>query len=539
MTKTTASDYNQQTRDNQSTIWMFPPRPQPADLISPVTALAPEPVATTISPSALKALKQRKLKERLRVVGLKGKERDRTNKKQESLMDAHTLSQAHREETPEPTAGQFIGEEVPYSMTAVDLNDLSSAITSLRSKLEIVQPEGMRPSDIAKTRAEESNSSQDNDTMDMRTDEMGDTAMEESSDALLSQVPTSQQSILLWDDLRLLVEASTSTSERKQSLVNLAVSDLGLEHLEDGVLNRLCIDEIFVQDKVNEAEQGDRIIEEIGEAEQTSSTGASQLSYQSSLFLLRVLFHRKASQLSSQPSRLFLDALLHAGKAHGRAIIDGVILPLARDYTKFSKPASELVQKVLKEQTSTSLIHFLSHVFEPLSEQEKALTSKDISAVGSIPLIFLTEAHIMAVQTALGLAALPCPLPTRLWSRFVAILGVLWEQVTGLVVACGSMTVESVPEDVAGILRLYYPTCLSERAERQSVSAGGGGGQQVRLVNKVLIQLLLTWTMRQGPHCLEIENLQRLREFCASKIDVKQGKALVSRLDMTIKKRCK
>ncbi|KAF8945982.1 hypothetical protein BGZ47_001543 [Haplosporangium gracile] len=376
--------------------------------------------------------------------------------------------------------------------------------------------------------------------MDMRTDEMGDTAMEESSDALLSQVPTSQQSILLWDELRLLVEASTSTSEREQSLVTFAVSDLGLEHLEDGVLNRLCIDEIFVQDKVNEAEQGDRVIEKAEEAEQIGSTRASQLSYQSSLFLLRVLFHRKASQLSSQPSRLFLDALLHAGKAHGRAINDGVILPLARDYTTFSKPTSELVQKVLKEQTSASLIHFLSYVFEPLSEQDKALTNKDVSAVESIPLIFLTEAHTMTVQTALGLAALPCPLPTRLWSRFVAILFVLWEQVTRLVVACASMAVENVPEDVAGILRLYYPTCLSEGVERQSVGTGSGGGeQQVRLVNKVLMQLLLTWTMRQGPHCLEVENLQRLREFCASKVDVKQGKALVSRLDMTIKKRFK
>lgn len=72
----------------------------------------------------------------------------------------------------------------------------------------------------------------------------------------------------------------------------MAVPDLGLEHLEDGVLNRLCIDEIFVQD-ISQTEQGDRVIEETGEAEQIGSTRASQLSYQSSLFLLRVLFYRK------------------------------------------------------------------------------------------------------------------------------------------------------------------------------------------------------------------------------------------------------
>jgi hypothetical protein len=177
-------------------------------------------------------------------------------------------------------------------------------------------------------------------------------------------------------------------------------------------------------------------------------------------------------------------------------------------------------------------------VFEPLSEQNTVAMSKDKSAVGSISLVFLTEAHIMTVQAALGLAALPCPLPTRLWSRFVAILADLWEQVAGLVVSYASVPLERVPEDIAGILRLYYPTCLSDGADRHG-SGTEGGDRQVRLTNKVLIQLLLTWTMRQGLYCLEVENLQRLREFCASKVDVKQGKALVSRLDMTIKKRSK
>lgn len=166
-------------------------------------------------------MKQRKLKERLRATGLKVKEQDRTDSEEESGVDTHTASQSYREDTTEPAAGQIIGEEVPCSMTAVDLTDLASAISSLRSKLEIVQPEGMRPSDIARARSKESNFGQDNDKLDLPTDEMGDTAMEESSDALLSQVPSSQQSVLLWDDLRLLVEASTSMSEREQSLVGI------------------------------------------------------------------------------------------------------------------------------------------------------------------------------------------------------------------------------------------------------------------------------------------------------------------------------
>lgn len=82
--------------------------------------------------------------------------------------------------------------------------------------------------------------------------------------------------------------------------MNVAVPDLGLEHLEDGVLNRLCIDEIFVQDKASQTEQGDRVMEGPGEAEQIGSTRASQLSYQSSLFLLRVLFYRKVKPNQSK-----------------------------------------------------------------------------------------------------------------------------------------------------------------------------------------------------------------------------------------------
>ncbi|KAG0255258.1 hypothetical protein BGZ95_005814, partial [Linnemannia exigua] len=460
----------------------------------------------------------------------------RTTSKQEIVVgedESHILTQSHGEGAPQSTVNRTECKDVPSSMSTVDLTDLMFAIASLRSKLETVQPNGMRPSDVAKVRAKESKIGQDSDSTDSQANGIGEIVMEESSDALLSQVLTSQQSVQLWDDLRVLVEASISISEQEQALVNKAVSEIGLENLEDGVLNRLCIDEIFVQNNTGQAEPGDHAVEDTGEIEhQIGSTRTAQLSYQSSLFLARVLFFRKASELSSQPSRLFLDALLHAGRAHGRAIIDGVVLPLAQDYIKFSKPTSELVQKVLKEQTSASLIHFLSHVFEPLNGQQGAsATSKNKSAVGSISLVFLSEAHLMTVQTALSLAALPCPLPTRLWSRFVTILGILWEQVTGLVVTYGSLPLESMPEDVAVILKMYTPTSLSDGA--------GSDGQQVRLMNKVLIQLLLAWTMRQGPHCLEVESLQRLREFCVSRVDVKQGKALVSRLDMTIKRRSK
>jgi hypothetical protein len=166
-------------------------------------------------------MKQRRLKERVRATGLRVKEQDRADNRLEAVTEADAEPQSHREETPEPVAGDSEVDGVPCSMTTVDLIDLTSAISSLRSKLEMVQPEGMRPSDIDKARAGESNLYHDNDMMDLRTDESGDTPMEESNDALLSQVPTSQQSILLWDDLRLLVEASASVSEREHALVSI------------------------------------------------------------------------------------------------------------------------------------------------------------------------------------------------------------------------------------------------------------------------------------------------------------------------------
>ncbi|KAF9108728.1 hypothetical protein BGX29_008260 [Mortierella sp. GBA35] len=155
----------------------------------------------------------------------------------------------------------------------------------------MVQPEGMRPSDIAKARAEAVRNGQGSDMADMHADEMGATDMEESDDTMLSQVPTSQQSILLWDDLRLLVEARTSVSEQEQTLVNKAVSDLGLERLEDGVLHRLCIDEIFEQDDASKAEQGDDVMDGAGEGEQTRKTPL-QLSYKVDVKLGKALVSR-------------------------------------------------------------------------------------------------------------------------------------------------------------------------------------------------------------------------------------------------------
>jgi len=70
---------------------------------------------------------------------------------------------------------------------------------------------------------------------------------------------------------------------------------------------------------------------------------------------------KQAIQLKSIPSRLFLDAVLNAGKAHGRAIVESTLMPVIRDYNSFSKLSSELILKTMKEQAPTTVTHFLRY----------------------------------------------------------------------------------------------------------------------------------------------------------------------------------
>jgi len=116
--------------------------------------------------------------------------------------------------TPVPTqisSSQPSSSQQPHSQTSPSISrassseqphqDLIAAVSSLSSKLEILQPEGLRPSDILIR-----NSSQlDQDNRDSNDGE------DESGDVVLSQTPVSQQSVMLWDDFRVLVTALTLT----------------------------------------------------------------------------------------------------------------------------------------------------------------------------------------------------------------------------------------------------------------------------------------------------------------------------------------
>ncbi|KAF8938981.1 hypothetical protein BGZ58_010981 [Dissophora ornata] len=251
--------------------------------------------------------------------------------------------------------------------------DLELAIASLRSKLETLQPEGTKPSDIAAAAQApvQIGGGVDANTASIREADEG-TA---ENEVVLSQTVTSQRSILLWDEILTVVEAMNSPRSQVQAMAYTAVSELGMDNLEDGVLHRLCVNEIFTQEDYGDdyeiaVEASERAVEA-----SLDRTKSSQLSYQVSLSLYRILFCQKVLYLKAIPSRLLLDAILQAGKAHGRAIVDSVLLPAIRDYVGFSKLTSELVQKVMKEQTSATVIHFLRLLQYALSTPNSTVDS--------------------------------------------------------------------------------------------------------------------------------------------------------------------
>ncbi|KAF9985051.1 hypothetical protein BGZ65_011860 [Modicella reniformis] len=510
-------------------VLMFPPRPVLADLIPRDKQDDPfekEPAAKPISAQAIKLLKYKRRRTNYHSTRLDDGTAARTNEDGPSFDSTLSISRLK-------TASRVNDGK--------EMMELESAIASLRSKLEMLQPEGMRPSDIAAAAATTTTSAK---VSEQNSDNIAGLGKEESTDnndVVLSQTTTSQRSILLWDEIRVVIGATGSSDVQLQSMANNVITMLGIDHLEDNVLHRLFINEIFVQiqdDGVGPTTEGSVQDEGVAAVELTKTP---QLSYQFSVRLYSILLSKKALHLKSIPSRLFLDAVLNAGKAHGRAVVDSVLIPIIQDHINFSRLSSELIQKTLKEQTSTTLVYFLSCVFDPVVDQSSS-NHNEQSIVNQLPIVFLSEVHIATVQTILGCNNVPCPLPIRLWGRFNAILDLLWDRVATLI---ASASIPSTPPGTlkesfetgngsVWILKLYCPSSVWESLVKGNILKNQ---DPFRFSHPKLIQLVMTWTIRQGPMCPDVENLQRLREFCATKLDVKLGKGIISKLDMFIRKK--
>ncbi|KAK3808734.1 MAG: hypothetical protein J3Q66DRAFT_355502 [Benniella sp.] len=517
----------------------FSPRPVLGDLVPQSRNDAFGPPAEPISSEAIAKLKQKRRRTKCF---------DRTYSTFLSV-DAAERWNSDNQTQDECTLGpQSISDTNTVSKRddGKEIVGLELAIASLKSKLEILQPEGMRPSDVAAAITQTTAPNVVNATgSGLQKEECPD------GDVLLSQTSTSQRSILLWDEIGAVIEAMDSSNSRTQSLAKNAVIELGLDNLDDNVLHRLCINEIFAQDQEGMTEPA---IEAYAQDEGVTveRTKSPQLSYQFCIRLYSVLLCQKAIQLKSIPSRLFLDAVLNAGKAHGRAIVESTLMPVIRDCNSFSKLSSELILKTMKEQAPTTVTHFLSRFFDATSEQPSSDVGEQ-SILYQLPAVFLSEIHIATVQAILGYANVPCPLPTRLWNRFNAILEQLWEKVATLATSTtippfsSYSTLKEASETgngLAWILKLYCPPSVWEsltkdnsRTEAATAMGGGDGGKEpFRFSNPKLVQLIMTWTIRQGAVCPDVESLQRLRGFCASRLDARAGKGIVSKLDVLINK---
>ncbi|KAF9897891.1 hypothetical protein BX616_004806, partial [Lobosporangium transversale] len=185
---------------------------------------------------------------------------------------------------------------------------------------------------------------------------------------------------------------------------------------------------------------------------------------------------------------------------------------------------------------------------DPTLDQSEVNISSLTGTLKLVPLVFLTETHLATVQSILSYANVPCPLPTRLWARFNVILDLLWDEVAKLFAlflsSSSSGAVAAILDQndpICIFFKLYCPaqlwSTLITKPKEASLNMVGSEGPMFRLSNTKLVQLLMTWTVRQGPLCSDIGHLEKLQQFCVARLDTKISKGLNVKLDTTLLKR--
>lgn len=168
-----------------------------------------EPLAEPISAEAIRILKCKRRKTRYCGLALS------TPSSLGAAGWSNEDGQLRDDSTLEPTPSISNIETVSGIDDGKEMTGLELSIKSLRSKLEMLQPEGMRPSDIAAATAQIS--AQDGINIAAPGPAKDESA---DNDVLLSQTATSQRSILLWDEICAIIEAMDSTNSRLQSMVS-------------------------------------------------------------------------------------------------------------------------------------------------------------------------------------------------------------------------------------------------------------------------------------------------------------------------------
>jgi len=190
-------------------------------------------------------------------------------------------------------------------------------------------------------------------------------------------------------------------------------------------------------------------------------------------------------------------------------------------------------------------------MFDCTLEHQDPNTIADTPAnLSRLSIVFVTELHLGALQTILGFKNVPCPVPTRMWMKLNVMLEQLWDLVSDTIAAeCTSGKSELQLKGLqASILKTYCTPSLWDAIGGVDVGNEKGLGARqaaltdqdsILLSNAKLIQLLMTWVVRQGPLCQDLASLQRMRQFCDSRLDGRLAKGLVTKLDAFIKRQTK
>ncbi|KAF9163937.1 hypothetical protein DFQ26_002009 [Actinomortierella ambigua] len=481
-------------------------------------------------------------------------------------------------ETSAPNNNASSGSSMPHGQAFAQASRaLADAIKALNEKLEGIQPAGTRPSDIRAELASQAGGALSS-MSDAEQIGQPSRSASDSGDLVLSQTQHSQHTVSLWDDIRQLIHALCSKEPELESQAAESIAWLGLDNLEDGILQGLCVNELALHSNDN-----------------TNPEQAFTLPYQTSLYLFHVLFYSKVCRLTTTPSRLFLDAIQSAARLHARAVLDGVLLPLVCQMdSSVTKVHTELTFNILKSQPSTTLVHFLgtwlaartnpgvakgstnrsnndalalgrylpNELQSLLVHRPSSISGMGSSGTGStshwtepprdpstsffVPSPLSSDIQISLLQSIISLPVLAkSPLPSRLWHQLCDDLELLWSAIQAVATRPAPVlllkqqqqqqqkTDESMAQR-AWTKAMYLPSLDSTSSAQPPPPPMSDG---IRLSNAKLPPVLVLWVMRHGPSCQDIALLERMQQFCETKMDVKGGKMVLAKIEALLRKK--
>ncbi|KAG0261935.1 hypothetical protein DFQ27_002707 [Actinomortierella ambigua] len=435
-------------------------------------------------------------------------------------------------ETSAPNNNASSGSSIPHGQAFAQASRaLADAIKALNEKLEGIQLAGTRPSDIRAELASQAcgalSSMSDAEQIGKPSRSASD-----SGDLVLSQTQHSQHTVSLWDDIRQLIHALCSKEPELESQAAESIVWLGLDNLEDGILQGLCVNELALHSNDN-----------------TNPEQAFTLPYQTicqmDSSVTKVHTELTFNILKSQPSTTlvhflgtWLAARTNPGMAKGSANRNNNDVPALGRYLP-----NELQSLLVHRPSSISGMGSsgtgsTSHWTEP---------PRDPSTSFSVPSPLSSDIQISLLQSIISLPVLAkSPLPSRLWHQLCDDLELLWSAIQAVATRTAPVlllkqqqqqqqqkTDESMAQR-AWTKAMYLPSLDSTSSAQPPPPPMSDG---IRLSNAKLPPVLVLWVMRHGPSCQDIALLERMQQFCETKMDVKGGKMVLAKIEALLRKK--